>query len=645
MGERAKKQKKASPGDTTTSPDGESRLRQHHSGKPDASPLAAPPVVREVLGEPGQPLNAETRALMESRFGHDFSKVRVHADAKAAESAQAVNATAYTVGSDMVFGTGQYAPETNEGKQLLAHELTHVVQQGSVGSQPNNLQRKSPKKSSDEKKTTKAASEEEQARKAEKNSGLIDDIYDIVEETMVVQPDMENELGFKANWGKIEKQIVDQTGNLFPELSEKTMAARLHELDRKERLQVSRGVLQRLVASSSTSTNIDYHKEYTSSLSERMRSNIEGGEAGFITARSALLNTFGTLTAANLYYNTLVPADFPPNSKTKGRGTLIHPVLKERLARAADLLKKKQLLESVGESIGKISGFNIRENRNRQKTKGNLVNLSKHSFGWAIDIDEDYNPNIPQSEFPRILVMGLTGQDVNTGEAAKTIREGGTYDELLQSAKDLKTASDVFKAAFESEETLGTALINYLNKHGAKLTTDKWKSLLDLIKKVPANLRNEARKKLNAKPKTKQDKQKEKGPKQPEVYLNLTAWISDAGVKEEDIVPVTSFTLEAYRLLLESHYQQDTKAHKKGDKIEATAIAKAQHIAAHGFINLRPELITALVSSDGGGLSWLGAVEKDTKDFMHFELNQPPALPKVGDYPLPSTSPGATRMA
>jgi len=136
MSERAKKQRKASPGDSTTSPGGESRLRQHHSGKPDASPLAAPPVVREILGEPGQPLNAETRALMESRFGHDFSKVRVHADGKAAESAQAVNALAYTVGSDIVLGTGQYAPETNEGKQLLAHELTHVVQQGQGSTPP-----------------------------------------------------------------------------------------------------------------------------------------------------------------------------------------------------------------------------------------------------------------------------------------------------------------------------------------------------------------------------------------------------------------------------------------------------------------------------------------------------------------------------
>jgi hypothetical protein len=68
---------------------------------------------------------------MEPRFGFDFSNVRVHTDARAAESAQAVNALAYTVGRNVVFGTGQYAPATSSGQQLLAHELVHTIQQGS----------------------------------------------------------------------------------------------------------------------------------------------------------------------------------------------------------------------------------------------------------------------------------------------------------------------------------------------------------------------------------------------------------------------------------------------------------------------------------------------------------------------------------
>jgi hypothetical protein len=92
-----------------------------------------PPIVQEVLRSPGQPLDRETRAFMEPRFGHDFSRVRVRTGARAAESAQAVNAWAYTVGQDIVFGGGRYAPETTAGKKLLAHELSHTLQQSSAG--------------------------------------------------------------------------------------------------------------------------------------------------------------------------------------------------------------------------------------------------------------------------------------------------------------------------------------------------------------------------------------------------------------------------------------------------------------------------------------------------------------------------------
>ena len=89
-----------------------------------------PTIVHEVLRSPGQPLEATVREFMESRFDHDFSRVRVHSDAKAAESAHKVNALAYTVGSDVIFANGQYAPHTSTGRKLLTHELTHVVQQG-----------------------------------------------------------------------------------------------------------------------------------------------------------------------------------------------------------------------------------------------------------------------------------------------------------------------------------------------------------------------------------------------------------------------------------------------------------------------------------------------------------------------------------
>src|SRR5262249_40874555 len=91
--------------------------------------LSHKPVVSEALRTPAQPLDQRTRGFMESRFGHDFSRVRVHNDARAAEAAEAVGAYAFTVGDDLVFGAAQFAPRTHAGKRLLAHELGHVVQQ------------------------------------------------------------------------------------------------------------------------------------------------------------------------------------------------------------------------------------------------------------------------------------------------------------------------------------------------------------------------------------------------------------------------------------------------------------------------------------------------------------------------------------
>jgi hypothetical protein len=90
---------------------------------------SVPPIVYEALQSPSQPLDPSTRASLEGRLGHDFGQVRVHTDAKAAESARAVGAQAYTVGNSVVFGAGQYAPQTISGRQLLAHELSHTMQQ------------------------------------------------------------------------------------------------------------------------------------------------------------------------------------------------------------------------------------------------------------------------------------------------------------------------------------------------------------------------------------------------------------------------------------------------------------------------------------------------------------------------------------
>lgn len=98
----------------------------------------APSLVREVVNSPGRPLDSGTRSFMEPRLGHDLSPVRVHTDQQAAESARAVAANAYTAGTHVAFAPGRYAPGTKTGRQLLAHELTHVLQQarGAVAGTP-----------------------------------------------------------------------------------------------------------------------------------------------------------------------------------------------------------------------------------------------------------------------------------------------------------------------------------------------------------------------------------------------------------------------------------------------------------------------------------------------------------------------------
>jgi hypothetical protein len=98
--------------------------------RPAGDAATVPVSVDRVVGSSGSPLEPVVRHDVEQRFGHDFSLVRVHAGPAAEQSARDVNAHAYTVGRDIVFGKGQYAPDTVRGRRVLAHELTHVLQQG-----------------------------------------------------------------------------------------------------------------------------------------------------------------------------------------------------------------------------------------------------------------------------------------------------------------------------------------------------------------------------------------------------------------------------------------------------------------------------------------------------------------------------------
>jgi len=102
---------------------------QRYAGQASKKAGIAPESVDRVLASSGRPLESALRQDMEQRFGHDFSQVRVHSGAAAEQSARDVSANAYTVGNNIVFGTGEFAPRTHEGQRLIAHELTHVIQQ------------------------------------------------------------------------------------------------------------------------------------------------------------------------------------------------------------------------------------------------------------------------------------------------------------------------------------------------------------------------------------------------------------------------------------------------------------------------------------------------------------------------------------
>jgi hypothetical protein len=102
---------------------------QRLGGQPTGQAGTAPASVDRALASPGRPLDPTLQQDMERRFGHDLSKVRVHSGALAERSARDVAARAYTVGDDIVFGAGALAPRSPEGRRLIAHELTHVVQQ------------------------------------------------------------------------------------------------------------------------------------------------------------------------------------------------------------------------------------------------------------------------------------------------------------------------------------------------------------------------------------------------------------------------------------------------------------------------------------------------------------------------------------
>ncbi len=109
------------------------RLQTRQAEAGVSGEMAGVPFIDEVLLAPGEPLDPIARSFFEPRFGHGFAEVRIHTSEHAGASARALGARAYTVGRDVVFAPGEFAPHTDDGRRLLAHELAHVIQQTAGG--------------------------------------------------------------------------------------------------------------------------------------------------------------------------------------------------------------------------------------------------------------------------------------------------------------------------------------------------------------------------------------------------------------------------------------------------------------------------------------------------------------------------------
>ncbi|MGU3655993.1 M15 family metallopeptidase [Methylobacterium fujisawaense] len=307
-------------------------------------------------------------------------------------------------------------------------------------------------------------------------------------------------------------------------------------------------------------------------LSTFVRENITNGFAGFGSTRDRLYARFDApgdpnraIPRVNAYYASMVAAEFP-RAKFKSP---VHPTMRDRLQTAAALLAAKGE-RAAGDAVKSVGGFAIRPNVNRQ------TELSNHSFGWAIDIDPERNPNIPKAKLPLHIIQAFTGLDLY-GPESERMRNAAPYATLLPAAQTITAASAAFIEAFRNRAALrkafGSAVIRLC---AIRLDADA----LDRTEALAAAGHAKA----------------------------LGALLSSAGAPDAKAAAASRVLIEA--AILFKRAAKATKPKILGD---------AATLARFGFCNLAPELIAALVANDGGGLHWLGSANA-TKDYMHFEL-------------------------
>ena len=437
----------------------------------DGAPLGAVPSRPLRAGDPaeltvavegfrggGRSLDAAETASMGAWFGHDFARVRVHSGESAAGAADRLHARAYTVGSVVAFGRGEYLHGSLKGRRLLVHELVHVLQQALPGSARS--MQKAPKK--------KAAPAIEAPNLAigggEADPAQEDLIADIV---LAMRLDLGSPgplslLRLRHTWASastlIQEPKADRKPNRtepYPELLDPAIVTRLSALGVQQRQAVASEVERRLVTSYQSQSIEDLSTEYAA-LSDRVHALMDGRFLTWVAMRDGLLRCFSDIPSLNAYFATLVPAGFPVPGI--GGGALVHPVLKGNLDRARKVIHHgwmPRVMAALGhEGIG---ATNIRENTARP------ADIGTHAFGWAMDIAPTHNPDV--RPFPEIFTE-VTSVDAGAGSDVDALRGSGlaTNDALVH-AQALRRSSDEIVAAFADEASIKKAITGYLARH------------------------------------------------------------------------------------------------------------------------------------------------------------------------------------
>ena len=586
------------------------------------APVVAPRIVQRVLGSPGRPLEPPIRRPLEARLGHDFSRVRIHDDQSAGASALAVAARAYTVGRHIAFAPGRYSPATVEGRQLLSHELAHVVQQLHGPADPAVAEPLAVSGPAD-------VAEREAARSADggdsATAGLIfgpaiqrqdeapttppaipppqpTTLDALVARIVTVAAALVGTDQGNRVWLVVQRQILakapkakppahkptDPLAPVYAEMFSEATRADLAALDTDQKRSLLNRLFDSLVPSPTASGGLaapaaPEDNEAEAALEEQQRF-VSGRiarncEAGWASVRRQVLTRFGAfrdgrwaaLERANSFYRALQP------SRLLGvEGSLVHPAMQTHLDKASAHLARlpKRELEEVRKTMGKPSGFNIRPNRNSP------LKLSDHSFGFAIDLDAPRNPNIGKSDTLKAPLDVLGGGTLFSGK-------GGTAVEAEASAFVIALISQSFVEIMSSPDLFTVATWMVTNR------ARDAEGLLDMTAAEAAALSMHLR---------------GKGSLDDSALLGLAFPKGKASPQRKALAGALRRLARAWR--------QANPA--KGKAPKPSIQATLGSIARHGFLNLAPVLVGALAGRDAGGLTWLGWA--DVHDFMHFQV-------------------------